>query len=294
MKCDMHIHSKFSGACTTPLLRRICRESYSEPEAVYSLLRRRGMDLVTLTDHDSIEGAEELRGRADFFTSEELTCRMPSGAEVHIGVYDITERQHTHIQQRRDDLVGLLMYLTESRLFFSVNHVFSCLTGRREADDFGWFRDYFPAIESRNGHMLRGQNKDSQRLARQWRKVEVAGSDAHASASAATAYTEVPGARNKEEFFAGLRAGKGRVRGGSGNYLKLTRDVLIIGAGAMRENPWNMFLAPLALLVPVATYLNYRSEQKFGQLWAAAILTQPQGRRPRWLAAPQSAMEGLT
>jgi predicted metal-dependent phosphoesterase TrpH len=294
MKCDMHIHSKFSGACTTPLLSKVCRESYSEPKAAYSILRRRGMELVTLTDHDSIDGCEQLRGRADFFTSEELTCHMPSGTEVHVGVYDITERQHGQLQQRRDDLVGLLMYLTESRLFFSVNHVFSCLTGRREADDFAWFRDYFPAIESRNGHMLRRQNKDSQRLARQWRKIEVAGSDAHASASAATAYTEVLGARNKEEFLAGLRAGKGRVRGSSGNYLKLTRDVLVIGAGSMRENPWNLFLAPLALLVPVATYLNYRSEQKFGQLWAARILGQPQSNRPRWLAAPQSAMEGLT
>ncbi len=289
----MHIHTKFSGACSVPFLRKVCRESYSEPEAVYSLLRRRGMDLVTLTDHDSIEGAERLRGRADFFTSEELTCQMPSGAEVHIGVYDITERQHAQLQQRRDDLVALLMYLTESRIFFSVNHVFSCLTGKRDADDFAWFRDYFPAIESRNGQMLRRQNKDSQRLARQWQKIEVGGSDAHASASAATAYTEVPGARNKEEFFAGLRAGRGRATGGSGSYMKLTRDVLLIGVGAMCEKRWTMLLLPLALLVPAVTFLNCQKERKFGEFWAARILSQPQGQQPRWLDVPQSAMEGL-
>jgi predicted metal-dependent phosphoesterase TrpH len=293
MKCDMHIHTKFSGACSIPFLRKVCRESYSEPEAVYSLLRRRGMDLVTLTDHDSIEGAEEVRGRADFFTSEELTCRMPSGAEVHIGVYDITERQHTQLQQRREDLVALLMYLTESRVFFSINHVFSCLTGKRDADDFAWFRDYFPAIESRNGHMLRRQNKDSQRLARQWRKIEVAGSDAHAAASAATAYTEVPGARNKEEFFAGLRGGKGRVRGNSGSYMKLTRDLLLIGAGTMREKHWSVLLSPLALLVPAVTFLNYRNERKFGEFWAARILGQPHGHKPRWLGVPQPTVEGI-
>jgi predicted metal-dependent phosphoesterase TrpH len=293
MKCDMHIHTKFSGPCTTPFLSRICRESYSEPEGVYSTLRERGMDLVTVTDHDSIEGAETLRGRANFFVSEELTCRMPSGTEVHIGVYDITERQHIQLQQRRNDLVSLLMYLTENRLFFSVNHVFSCLTGKRDADDYGWFRDYFPAIETRNGHMLVRQNKDSQRLARQWRKIQVGGSDAHALPSAATAYTEVPRARNKEEFFAGLRAGRGRVAGRSGNYVKLTRDVWLIGAGTMREKPWTLVLSPLALLVPVATFLNYRSERKFGEFWAKAVLGQARSRWPRWLAVPQSATEGL-
>lgn len=292
MNCDMHVHTKFSGPCTTPFLSKICRESYSEPEVVYSTLRRRGMDLVTLTDHDSIDGAEKLRGYNNFFLSEELTCRMPSGSEVHVGVYDITERQHVQLQRRRSDLVALLMYLTENHLFFSVNHVFSCLTGKREADDYAWFRDYFPAVESRNGQMLARQNDDSQRLARQWRKVEIGGSDAHASASLATAYTEVPGARTKEEFFAGLRSGQGRVAGDSGNYLKLTRDVLMIGASMMGDAPWTLLLLPLASLVPVATFLNYRSERKFGDFWAERMLAQPQGNRECWLRVPQSAAEG--
>jgi hypothetical protein len=79
VKCDLHIHSYFSGACTTPFFNKICRESYSDPDEVYALLRDRGMDLVTLTDHDSIEGAEKLRHHPNFFISEELTCRMPSG-----------------------------------------------------------------------------------------------------------------------------------------------------------------------------------------------------------------------
>jgi predicted metal-dependent phosphoesterase TrpH len=293
MRCDMHIHTKFSGACTDPLLRKVCRESYSEPEEVYSVLRRRGMDLVTLTDHDSIDGAEKLRGRADFFASEELTCRMPSGAEVHIGVYDITERQHAQLQERRNDLAALIAYLSENNLFFSVNHVFSCLTGKRDADDFAWFRECFPAIESRNGAMLARQNEDAERLAQRWRKIEIGGSDAHTCASAATAYTEVPGARNKEEFLAGLRAGKGRVAGNSGSYAKLTRDVLIIGALAMKESYWKTILAPLALAVPVATFLNYRSERKFGEFWAEKILSEPQSssHRSKWLRQPRAAAE---
>jgi predicted metal-dependent phosphoesterase TrpH len=52
----------------------MCQESYSAAEQVYATLKRRGMDVVTLTDHDSIEGAEELRRYKDFFASEEVTC----------------------------------------------------------------------------------------------------------------------------------------------------------------------------------------------------------------------------
>jgi predicted metal-dependent phosphoesterase TrpH len=271
----MHIHSTYSGACTTPLLRNLCRESYSEPERLYSILRRRGMHLVTITDHDSIEGAEKLRAHPHCFTSEELTCRMPSGTEIHIGVYDITEHHHHQLQQRRDDLVALLMYLSERRIFFSVNHVFSRLTKDRHRDDFTWFREYFPSVESRNGHMLPQQNESAVRIARLWDKIETGGSDAHVAASAATAYTEVPGARTKDEFFDGLRAGKGRVGGEAGNYWNLTRDVLLIGLSMICEKHWTALLAPLACLVPAATFLNYRAERKFGQRWAAEILGHP-------------------
>ena len=136
---------------------------------------------------------------------------MPSGTEVHIGVYDFHERQHAQLQQRRNDLVALLMYLTERRLFFSVNHVFSSVTGRRESEDFEWFESYFPAIETLNSHMLESANADAAALATRWKKVAIGGSDAHALASVGTAYTEVADARDKEEFFAALRNGQGRV-----------------------------------------------------------------------------------
>ncbi|HET9399360.1 MAG TPA: PHP domain-containing protein, partial [Candidatus Acidoferrales bacterium] len=86
MKCDLHVHSYFSGPCTSPWLGLICRESYSDPAEVISVLRRRGMDLFTLTDHDSIEGSAALRALPNFFLSEELTCRMPSGTQIHVGV----------------------------------------------------------------------------------------------------------------------------------------------------------------------------------------------------------------
>jgi predicted metal-dependent phosphoesterase TrpH len=278
--------------CTTRFVRHFCRESYNDPVEIHSLLSRRGMNLFTLTDHDSIDGAEKLRRTPNFFLSEELTCRMPSGTEIHVGVYDIHERQHAQLQQRRNDLVSLLMYLTERKLFFSINHVFSGLTGLREREDFAWFEQFFPAIETRNGHMLEGANAHAARLAKHWEKIEIGGSDAHAMASAARAYTEVPGARDKEEFFAGLRAGLGRVHGGSGSFSKLTVDVLQIAWELMREKAWTRLMAPLALFIPVITYLNYCDERKFLRHWSAQLFGTPVSRkRPRWTPLPQTAVE---
>ncbi|MEP6715269.1 MAG: hypothetical protein ABJC09_06825, partial [Terriglobia bacterium] len=49
-----------------PVLSRICYESYNEPRPLYDTLKSRGMDLVTVTDHDSIGAAEELRSHAAF------------------------------------------------------------------------------------------------------------------------------------------------------------------------------------------------------------------------------------
>src|SRR6267143_290929 len=228
MRCDLHVHSIASGMFTVPGLDRICRESYNDPAEVYDRLKRMSMSLVTITDHDSIDGAEALRRHPDFFLSEEVTIRMPSGTEMHMGVYGITERDHMEIQRRRTDFVALLMYLTERKLFFSANHVFSGLTGRREPQDYQWFESYVPAFETRNGQMWPEANASTAGLAARLGKIAIAGSDSHTIARLGRTYTEVPGARTAEEFLAGLRAGQVRIRGEHGSCLKLTLDVFTI------------------------------------------------------------------
>jgi predicted metal-dependent phosphoesterase TrpH len=287
MRCDLHIHSYFSGPAQDAMMGVICRECYSQPEELYEILKRRGMDLITLTDHDSIEGCEPLRRYADFFVSVEATCRMPSGTQIHVGVYDITERQHLEIQRRRDDLVALLIYLTEQKLLFSLNHVFSALTGRRARADFEWFNEYFPAIETLNGLMAAENNRQAVRFARRTRKIALAGSDAHTLASAGSAYTEILSATRKEEFLRGLRKGLGKPRGKSGGYWKLTRDVFLIAGEMMREARWKTIAAPLALLVPAYVFGNCLAEMWFVRRWAAEVIPGRKDRR----AFPAMAME---
>lgn len=269
--------------CTIPLLRRVCRESYNDPLAVYEKLKRSGMDLVTVTDHDSIDAVEALRSRPDFFLSEEVTCTVPSGTQLHIGVYDITERDHIELQRRRDDFERLFAWLLDENLFFSANHVFSALTGRRAAEDFALFENAFPAIETGNGHMPRHSNRAAALLADRAARAEVGGSDAHAMASVGCAWTVVPGARSRQEYLDGLRHGLGRVRGDHGGWYKLTRDVLAIGREMVREDPRTLPIAALGIFVPLITLGNYLVEKAFVHHWLARYLRSGSVRssRPR-------------
>jgi predicted metal-dependent phosphoesterase TrpH len=255
--------------CTLPLLRHVCRESYNEPLEVYETLKRAGMDLVTVTDHDSIAAVEALRSKPDFFLSEEVTCTLPSGTLLHIGVYDITERDHMEMQRRRHDFESLFAWLFDNNLFFSANHVFSSLTGRRAMEDFALFERAFPAIETGNGHMTRRSNRAAAQLADRAARAEIGGSDAHAMASVGCAWTVVPGARTRLEYMDGLRAGQGRVRGESGSWLKLTRDVFAIGREMVRENPRTLPIVALGWLVPLITLSNTAREAIFVQYWEA-------------------------
>ena len=263
MRCDLHVHSIASGMCNTPILSRICRESYNQTADVYTRLKQRGMSIVTLTDHDSIAAGEALRKHPDFFLSEEATVQMPGGTEIHLGVYGITERDHIEIQRRRKDFISLMMYLTEKRLFFGVNHVFSGLTGQRLEEDFCWLASYVPAFESRNGQMWPRANESAARLASRLGKIAIGGSDSHTIAGVGRTYTEVPGARTADEFFAGLRSGQGQVHGAHGSYVKLTADVFRIVRSLWMERPWTLALMPLSLLVPAFTASHWVNEIRF-------------------------------
>src|SRR5207248_9845555 len=96
LRADLHVHSFHSGYA--PHFRFLrSRDCYSEPDAVYRVAKARGMDLVTITDHDRIGGCLEFLerhpGADDFFISEEIESWFPDlPLKVHIGAYGITER----------------------------------------------------------------------------------------------------------------------------------------------------------------------------------------------------------
>ena len=267
MKCDLHVHTVHSGMCTVPVFKRICRESYSDPDEVYATLKRRGMDLVTVTDHDSIDSSERLRRHADFFLSEEVTCHTSRETELHVGVYDIRECDHIEIQRRRDDLAALFAYLNERELLFSINHAFSGLTGSRVEADFDDFAEYFPAVEVLNGQMLPVANGHAETFAARHRKIALAGSDSHTIAGLGRTYTQVQGTRDSREFVDGLKRGRTAVFGEAGSYPKLLRAVLDISCAMIGEQRWTLALAPLMSGVPLVVAAILARELAFAHRW---------------------------
>jgi len=261
--------------CNVPGFHRFCRESYNDPEAVYQTLKQRGMDLVTVTDHDSIDAAEHLRRYPDFFLSEEVTCVTPSKTEIHVGVYGIEERHHIELQQRRNDVPSLAAYLREQQILFSINHVFSSLTGRRTELDFEMFEDLFPAMETLNGHIPAANNRSAARLAENWQKAAVGGSDAHTLGTLGLTYTDVAGAESVESYLEAVRYGRGQVAGASGSYAKLTHAVLGVGSSLVRERPWTVVLSPLMLAIPLVTLVNYFCELGFHARWTRSLWPAP-------------------
>jgi predicted metal-dependent phosphoesterase TrpH len=267
MRCDLHVHTLHSGMCTIPVLSRVCLESYNEPLALYAQLKQRGMDLVTVTDHDSIDAVEALRHHPDFFLSEEVTCTMPSGTEMHAGVYGIQEHDHIELQRRRHDVESLLAYAVENQLFVTVNHLYSSLTGPRTEDDFAIFARDFHGVETVNGQMLKRSNRLAEDFARRFSKPVVGGSDSHTLAGLARTFTEVSGASNAKEFLAGMRRGQSIAIGESGDYFKLTSAVFEIGTSLIRATPWMALGAGLFTLAPIITLANYAREMAFAWYW---------------------------
>ena len=114
MKLDSHVHTFHSGKTTIYPLNYVLGESYNTPEKLYRCAKARGMDLVTITDHDSIQGALEIEDRSDVIIGSEITAFFAEdGTQCHIGVLGITEEQPRRIEKLRHDVLELMPYLHE-------------------------------------------------------------------------------------------------------------------------------------------------------------------------------------
>ena len=115
--CDLHIHSRFSARSEEWLFRRFdFPDSYSDPRELYGKLRERGMDFVTITDHDTIDGSLQISDLTQTFISEEITTYFPHDpCKIHILVWGISEAQHAEIIALRENIYDLQAYLQRPR-----------------------------------------------------------------------------------------------------------------------------------------------------------------------------------
>lgn len=237
MKLDTHVHTSYSGYSSLPLISRIMRESYNSPDDVYRIAKARGMGLVTITDHDRIDGALTIADRPDVIVGCEVTGTFAGdGVRVHLGVLGLNEGQFREINRLRNDVCELLPYLKQENLFVSLNHVASRVNGSITGAHVAAMIPWIDGLETINGSRLGLQNATAQRVAAANGKVGIGGSDAHTTRGIGRTWVEAPHATTREEFLQDLHAGRVQAGGRNGSVFTMSSDVLRMTSSLYAEH----------------------------------------------------------
>ena len=223
----MHVHSKFSTRPSQWILQKIgCPESFTEPASLYAIARERGMDLVTITDHNTINGSLEIAHLPGTFVSEEITTYFPEDkCKLHVLAYDITEAQHHDIQNYRENVFDLVSYLRDQGIVHALAHPLFAVNDRLTPAHFERALLLFDVFEE-NGTRDARQNQilrdiltrltplDMERLAnthnikplgdKPWIKGIMGGSDDHSSLNIARMYSTFTGAPCLKNILSGI------------------------------------------------------------------------------------------
>jgi glycosyltransferase involved in cell wall biosynthesis len=263
---DVHVHSKYSDRPSEWLLRRIgAPESFVEPRVIYDRARARGMQHVTISDHNRILGALEIAHLPGVFLSSELTSYFPEdGAKVHILALDFTEAQFARLDEVRNNIYDLQAYAEDEGIVLSVAHPLFRVNDTLDVDHIEKLLLLFNRFEAINGtrdpraaelvaavfrrlspdliERLADKHGLSPTGARPWEKSFTGGSDDHGGLYIGSAWTETPPAATVQEFTAHLRAGRHEAGGRSGSSLLLAHSFYEIAAGYYKarlagENP---------------------------------------------------------
>ena len=235
-RADLHCHSTASQVSKLGVQRSAgLPECATPPEEVYELAKRRGMDFVTITDHDTIDGALEIADRPDVFISEELTASFAGEPQaVHVLCFGITPDDHEWLQSALRGRRGVRGVPARQRIACALAHPFYAVAAPLE-----------PRHRRRLARAVRGLG-DAQRLPRP--RAQHAGRrlrrharrhrrrrlrrprrrrhrpDLHRYARAAD---------EPEEFLAHIRAGRAEADGKQGSAAKWTHAAIALATRSL-------------------------------------------------------------
>jgi glycosyltransferase involved in cell wall biosynthesis len=216
MRVDIHVHSKYSKRPSQWILKKIgCPESFSEPAQIYQTARQRGMTHVTISDHNTIDGALEIAHLPGTFISEEVTTYFPeSGCKIHVLTVNITEEQHREIQRARENIFDLARYLKDAGILSIVAHPLYAindrltmehferllllfenfeLNGSRNQRENTCLQEVFSRLEARTMERMADKHDLDPLYAHCWLKSLWGGSDDHSSLNIARTHTCIEG-----------------------------------------------------------------------------------------------------
>jgi len=254
-RCDLHVHSIHSTDSSNYALRRArLGESFTPPARVYASCLERGMSFVTISDHNSLEGALRIAELPDTFLSVEVTTCFPEDeTPLHVLVWRLSEEDHRDLQPWRGSVYELVAFLRERGLAHALAHPLYRMGAVLTASHVERMMLLFGTWEGRNGARPQSANELACRLARAVSPAYLArladehglapthtgpialcaGSDDHGALDIATTWTEAPGPE-LGSFLAAVIAGQGTPRGEHGSTVKLAHAVGALALNAYR------------------------------------------------------------
>lgn len=248
-KADLHLHSSHSNKPTYWAMRKFnCPESYTSPHHLYQTALARGMDYVTITDHNAISGCLEIAHLPHTFISCEITTHFPeNGCKVHLVALHFSERQFQELMRLRKNIYDLLAYLNRERIAHFLAHPLYAQNDRLTVDIIEKCLLLFSCFEIKNGCRARRFNDCTaalvssltpgllERLADKhgltpsgsipWRKGVVGGSDDHGGLFIARSHTCSEEGATLESFIDAVRTGRTWAEGHDGGPLTMAHSL---------------------------------------------------------------------
>ncbi|OGP15585.1 MAG: glycosyl transferase family 1 [Deltaproteobacteria bacterium GWA2_54_12] len=258
-RADLHVHSKYSNKPDLwALVKLNCSESYTSPESLYKSARENGMDYVTITDHNTINGALEIAHLPGTFIGSEITTYFPEdGCSVHVVVLDITERIFKDILYLQKNIYELAGYLQYNGIAHFVAHAIYDLNERLKVQHIEKMLLLFEAFEVKNGARAKRYNcflkemlsslteekigflSDKHNIKpyghQPWKKAFVGGSDDHSGFFIGRAHTVSAEGKTIKDFIGSVKEKKTWAEGEDGDPLTLAHSIYKIGYGYFRE-----------------------------------------------------------
>jgi glycosyltransferase involved in cell wall biosynthesis/predicted metal-dependent phosphoesterase TrpH len=257
VRCDLHVHSRYSTDSGNYALRRArVGESFTRPERVAAVCRRRGMTLVTISDHNTIEGALRIAHLDGAFISVEVTTHFPEDdVPLHVLVWNLTEEDHRDLQEWRPSVYELVGFLRDRGLVHGLAHPLYRMGAPLTISHVERMMLLFGVWEGRNGARPQEANELACRLAaavtpeylaklaerhdlepcHRGRIALTGGSDDHGALDIATTWTEAE-AEDPAGFLAAVQAGEGTPHGAHGSTTKLAHAIASLFVHAYRES----------------------------------------------------------
>jgi glycosyltransferase involved in cell wall biosynthesis/predicted metal-dependent phosphoesterase TrpH len=231
----MHCHSTASEESRLGVQRALgLPECATPPQEVYELAKRRGMDFVTITDHDTIAGVLQIAEEPDVFVSVELTASFRGEPQaVHVLCYGISPEDHEWLQAHRGDVEICAAYMYEREIVCALAHPYYTVGAPLTARHRRRLVQLFEIWEVRNGARPRELNRPAATYVATLDGVGIGGSDDHAGVDIGRTYTETPAAATPAELLAHVRAGRTGVGGAQGSAAKWAHAAIALAARSL-------------------------------------------------------------